>query len=201
MKKAPSYSIFVRFRGSRLPLRRGIRDEETALALARELRANRFHDANSVFVVKEPEGRIVTEPAAASTNGIPAPREAPAAVAAARVRITSKRVDVLARALGAAQVVAARDRLAHLLRAMDRARTARRRADAAIEAVDRKLATMADCLPENIKTLQQQTRAVHAQTGAVAENLEQVVQRIAHRLDRSEALRAGGSFPYAARRV
>lgn len=55
------YGIFVRFRRSRLTLRRGIVRVEDALALAEELRASRFHDRGDIFVVKEPEGIIVAE--------------------------------------------------------------------------------------------------------------------------------------------
>jgi hypothetical protein len=62
MNKYPrrsSYGIFVRFRRSRLSLRRGIVRLEDALALAEELRASRFHDRGDVFVIKEPEGTLV----------------------------------------------------------------------------------------------------------------------------------------------
>lgn len=60
-----SYGIFVRFRRSRLALRRGVTLLEDALAIAEQLRASRFHDRGEIFVVKEPEGTIVeTEPAA-----------------------------------------------------------------------------------------------------------------------------------------
>jgi hypothetical protein len=54
------YGIFVRFRRSRLPLRRGIAKLEDAIALAEQFRAERFHAPDAVFVVKEPEGTIVS---------------------------------------------------------------------------------------------------------------------------------------------
>src|SRR5271170_2062230 len=60
-----SYGIFVRFRRSRLALRRGVTHLEEALTIAQQLRASRFHDRGEIFVVKEPEGTIVElEPAA-----------------------------------------------------------------------------------------------------------------------------------------
>jgi hypothetical protein len=73
------YGIFVRFRQSRLPLRRGIARLEDALALADQIRAERFHKQDAVFVVKEPEGIIVTaasleeEPAPSAPPPVPAP--------------------------------------------------------------------------------------------------------------------------------
>jgi hypothetical protein len=54
------YGIFVRFRRSRLPLRRDIAKLEDALAIAEQIRAERFHKREAVFVVKEPEGTVVT---------------------------------------------------------------------------------------------------------------------------------------------
>ena len=67
-----SYGIFVRFRRSRLALRRGVIRLEDALAIAEQLRANRFHDRGDIFVVKEPEGTIV-ELAHRATVPPPAP--------------------------------------------------------------------------------------------------------------------------------
>jgi hypothetical protein len=57
--RRPSYGIFVRFRRSRLALRRGISRLEDALQIADALRVSRFHDRGDIFVVKEPEGTIV----------------------------------------------------------------------------------------------------------------------------------------------
>src|SRR4051812_41840694 len=59
--RAPTYSVFVRFRQSRLTMRRGIRDLGEAIHFATGLRANRFHDRDNVFVVREPGGEIVDE--------------------------------------------------------------------------------------------------------------------------------------------
>jgi hypothetical protein len=81
----PSYSIFVRFRKSRLALRRGIVRLEDACALADELRKNRFHNQDAVFVVREPEG-VVVDPASgpdrAGNGGGPAPADDGCAVPA-----------------------------------------------------------------------------------------------------------------------
>jgi hypothetical protein len=60
--RRPSYGIFVKFRRSRLALRRGIVHLEDALALAEQLRASRFHDRGDIFVVKEPEGTLIEVP-------------------------------------------------------------------------------------------------------------------------------------------
>ena len=62
--KPSSYGIYVRFRRSRLALRRGVPELADALALAEELRASRFHDRGDIFVVKEPEGTVVELPSA-----------------------------------------------------------------------------------------------------------------------------------------
>jgi hypothetical protein len=71
--RRPSYSIFVRFRRSRLALRRGIAREEDALAIAEELRAGRFHDQGDVFVVKEPEGTVLELPPLPAAAPAPTP--------------------------------------------------------------------------------------------------------------------------------
>ena len=71
-----SYGIYVRFRRSRLPLRRGIDTLEHALVAAAALRASRFHDRGDIFVVKEPEGTIV-EPDLADPPSPPQPPAPP----------------------------------------------------------------------------------------------------------------------------
>ncbi len=71
-----SYGIYVRFRRSRLPLRKGIDTLEHALVAAAALRAGRFHDGGDVFVVKEPEGTIV-EPTLAEPSTLPPPASSP----------------------------------------------------------------------------------------------------------------------------
>jgi hypothetical protein len=58
-----TYAVFVRFRHTRLRLRRGISTVEAAFAFANEVRALRFHDPEEVFVAREPDGVIVIEPA------------------------------------------------------------------------------------------------------------------------------------------
>ncbi len=76
-----SFGVYVRFRRSRLPLRRGIDTLEQALAAATALRASRFHDGGDVFVVREPEGTIVelveAAPAAGSLQSSAPPSSAP----------------------------------------------------------------------------------------------------------------------------
>ena len=74
--KRSSYGIFVRFRRSRLALRRGVTELADAIALAEELRASRFHDRGDIFLVKEPEGTIVELPTAAPEGAAPVEREA-----------------------------------------------------------------------------------------------------------------------------
>lgn len=70
---ATSYSVFVRFRRSRLRLRCGIQDVDEAITTACELRKERFHDKDAVFVVQEPEGVIVELPEGPD-SGVVTPR-------------------------------------------------------------------------------------------------------------------------------
>src|SRR4051812_8890952 len=63
-KRRASYDLCVKFRGSRLALRRGLTSLEQALSIADELRANRFHDHESLIVVMHPGGEAIDEQAA-----------------------------------------------------------------------------------------------------------------------------------------
>ncbi|MDC0683270.1 hypothetical protein [Sorangium atrum] len=61
MAPQTSYSIYVRFRGRRLALMRHIRSLETARFQLRSFRAERFHDADQVFLVNDATRQIVDE--------------------------------------------------------------------------------------------------------------------------------------------
>jgi len=61
MAPQTSYSIYVRFRGRRLALMRHIRSLETARSQLRTFRAERFHDADQVFLVNDATKQIVDE--------------------------------------------------------------------------------------------------------------------------------------------
>lgn len=61
MAPSNSYSIYVRFRGRRLALLKHIRSLETARSALRALRADRFHDADQVFLVDDTTKQIVEE--------------------------------------------------------------------------------------------------------------------------------------------
>ncbi|WP_437534365.1 hypothetical protein WME79_09395 [Sorangium sp. So ce726] len=61
MAPQTSYSIYVRFRGRRLALTKHIRSLETARSSLRALRAERFHDADQVFLVNDATRQIVDE--------------------------------------------------------------------------------------------------------------------------------------------
>ena len=61
MAPQTSYSIYVRFRGRRLALMKHIRSLETACSALRALRAERFHDADQVFLVNDATKQIVDE--------------------------------------------------------------------------------------------------------------------------------------------
>ncbi|WP_437758040.1 hypothetical protein [Sorangium sp. So ce1389] len=61
MAPQTSYSIYVRFRGRRLALMKHIRSLETAFSALRALRAERFHDADQVFLVNDATKQIVDE--------------------------------------------------------------------------------------------------------------------------------------------
>lgn len=57
-----TYGIFVRFRKSRLALRKGITSLPVAMEIAAQLRADRLHGQRDLFIVKYPEGTIVELP-------------------------------------------------------------------------------------------------------------------------------------------
>lgn len=61
MAPSNSYSIYVRFRGRRLALLKHIRSLETARSALQGLRADRFHDADQVFLVDDATKQIVDE--------------------------------------------------------------------------------------------------------------------------------------------
>ncbi|AUX21119.1 hypothetical protein SOCEGT47_015970 [Sorangium cellulosum] len=61
MAPQTSYSIYVRFRGRRLALMKHIRSLEAARAALLTLRADRFHDADQVFLVNDATKQIVDE--------------------------------------------------------------------------------------------------------------------------------------------
>ncbi|WP_437985321.1 hypothetical protein [Sorangium sp. So ce117] len=61
MAPQTSYSIYVRFRGRRLALTKHIRSLETARSALQALRAERFHDADQVFLVNDATKQIVDE--------------------------------------------------------------------------------------------------------------------------------------------
>jgi hypothetical protein len=57
----PSYSVFVRFRRTRLVMRRGIRSLDGALEFAEALRRERFHQPERVIVVDDATGRPIED--------------------------------------------------------------------------------------------------------------------------------------------
>ncbi|WP_437783156.1 hypothetical protein [Sorangium sp. So ce1097] len=61
MAPQTSYSIYVRFRGRRLALMKHIRSLEVARSALKALRAERFHDADQVFLVNDATKQIVDE--------------------------------------------------------------------------------------------------------------------------------------------
>lgn len=56
-----TYSVFAKFRHRRLTLRRRIPSLSAAIAFAGEIRRIRFHDPESVFVVRDRTGELVEE--------------------------------------------------------------------------------------------------------------------------------------------
>jgi hypothetical protein len=56
---AETYSVFVKFKHRRLTLRRKIPNLSAAIQFADDIRAVRFHDPESVFVVLDRTGEIV----------------------------------------------------------------------------------------------------------------------------------------------
>ncbi|XXX79730.1 hypothetical protein WMF30_13245 [Sorangium sp. So ce134] len=61
MAPQTSYSIYVRFRGRRLALMKHIRSLEAARSSLQSLRAERFHDADQVFLVNDATKQVVDE--------------------------------------------------------------------------------------------------------------------------------------------
>lgn len=101
-----TYGVFVRFRRSRLALRRGIARIEEAVAIAEALRAERLHGRDEVFVARESDGVAVSD---GSERSEPAGDGAPlretarrARRAAARAIAASKQLETVAGAIGAA---------------------------------------------------------------------------------------------------
>jgi hypothetical protein len=57
-----TYTVFTRFRRTRLTLGRALPTLEAALSFAKQVRAVRFHDPEHVFVVDDETGETVAEP-------------------------------------------------------------------------------------------------------------------------------------------
>ncbi|WP_437939978.1 hypothetical protein [Sorangium sp. So ce341] len=70
-----TYSIYVRFRGRRLALMKHIRSLESARTSLQALRAERFHDADQVFLVNDATKQVVDERAWEDVRGPGADRE------------------------------------------------------------------------------------------------------------------------------
>jgi hypothetical protein len=67
--KEPTYSVFVRFRrGQRLTLKRSA-PLDVALRFASEVRSERFHNPDDVFIIDDASGDTVTE-ASFTANGV-----------------------------------------------------------------------------------------------------------------------------------
>src|SRR5262245_46937085 len=67
--KEPTFSVFVRFRrGQRLTLKRSV-PLAVALRFASEIRSERFHNPDDVFIIDDASGDTVSE-AASSSNGL-----------------------------------------------------------------------------------------------------------------------------------
>jgi hypothetical protein len=60
-KAKKTYTVFARFRRTRLTLGRALPSLDSALAFARQVRSVRFHDPEHVFVVDDETGETVTE--------------------------------------------------------------------------------------------------------------------------------------------
>ncbi|WP_437969654.1 hypothetical protein WMF04_10310 [Sorangium sp. So ce260] len=75
MAPQTTYSIYVRFRGRRLALMKHIRSLETARTSLQALRAERFHDADQVFLVNDATKQVVDEQGWEDARGPGADRE------------------------------------------------------------------------------------------------------------------------------
>lgn len=72
----PTYGVFVPFRGYRLTLKRGFRTHDEAVAFLEQIRKLRFHDPDSLFILREPDDLPVPE----AHPTAPAPVAEPAAL-------------------------------------------------------------------------------------------------------------------------
>jgi hypothetical protein len=205
-----SYSIFVKFRRSRLALRRGIAGREEALALAEELRAGRFHDRDDIFVIKEPEGTVVdagtpeTTPPTASVapettpptaSVAPAPpvdeaEEAPAddgarARGPARTPLSPPPSRPASRPLGAHDInsiLSLAARLERMRRAMASASSASARVDRALLAATGALSARGRQAPDGLLRSHQRLRDVREASSAAAASCERVAVMLERRV-------------------
>lgn len=136
-ERRTTYGVFVRFRKSRLPMRRGIGRLEEALEIAETLRRERLHGPDDVFVVRETDGVRVdgAAPSAppATSGAVEIDDERPALDGAPRNRAAAGpgAAQEPRHANGHRAVDAARpspDALWHLMAGLERARRASARA-------------------------------------------------------------------------
>jgi hypothetical protein len=191
------YSIFVKFRRSRLALRRGIVRREEALAIAEELRAGRFHDRDDIFVIKEPEGTVVdastpeetpaAEPVARASPEPrpPAPPPAPSVPRAPRPpapppRPSSPSLAGAARDLSS--ILALAERLDRMRRAMASASSASARVDQALREATGTLSAGGREVPVDLLRNHQRLRVVHEASAAAAASCERVALLLERRV-------------------
>lgn len=101
--RAITYGVFVRFRRSKLRLRRGIARLEDAMAIAESLRRERLDGGSDVFVARESDGAVVDPPALTKTPSARATKPRPARPHGARVATLSRVRAAEARATAATE--------------------------------------------------------------------------------------------------
>jgi hypothetical protein len=172
--RASSYGIFVRFRKTKLALRRGITSLPLALEIAAQLRADRLHGQRDVFIIKHPEGTVVelpppervAAPSPAPQIALPALDPEPVHDGAANGARTRAPVEVVPAELAR---VPARARPDRMQRAIARARAARASFERTVPA------PTPDGLGAELVEIQERLMVLHAATCRVAETFEAIV--------------------------
>jgi hypothetical protein len=180
------YAVFVRFRRSRLVLRRGIVELEEALKIALQLRADRLHGRDDLFVLRQPDGEVIPLP----DDDLPEDESADAAASAeARADASAEHANGVAEhALPEPEPVDARTgpnvaRLERMRRAIEKSRAARARMESTLSAMERQIEEDGD-EGSALAHLHAQLHEVHDATVRAAGSFEAVTALLVRKLAR-----------------
>ena len=158
-----TFSVYVRFRKGRLPLKKGIRTIEEAREMLRALRAERFHDANQLFLVDEDTGVEIQAVRRFRRSRVARSERVP--VAAARPRTD----------LPEPVPVTRQERLARLERSIMTARAASARYARAAAALKETMNEVPPVRSEGLHRLVEWTHVLHSLGERALEQLDGVV--------------------------